>query len=255
MYLLPYRLVDDLFDIFRPEIGHAFADNVFDYAVALDSSVKSILVQRSARAVSRRVFYLARGVVLNFAPFAEALSRPFGHVVGRMVSHQQFVGRGLYILGEGRPRFFEYGFAPFTVTIILLLGGVLRPQVVLLATDAGYRYGVDAMMDVVRALLLRILLLQSPHLAEFGGRRAFYGIYAVENRLQVEAGIAAYDAYVDSLTVGEAVGRFGHRETLVFPDPIVQLHPEFVTSLDGVVLILFGCGALGVARGSLDLPA
>ena len=87
-----------------------------------------------------------------------------------MVCHEQFVGHGLDILGKGRPGFFEAGFGTFAVVVLLLFGGILRPAVILLAADAGDRDGIDAMVHMIHALLLGVLLLQPPHLAEGRGR-------------------------------------------------------------------------------------
>lgn len=104
------------------------------------------------------------GTQLDPAANPQLFACLFGHVVGRMVGHKQFVGHRLDILGEGRPRFLEAGFVGFTVIESLLVGGVLRPTVVLPAADAGDRDGVDAVVDVIHALLAGVFLLQAPHL-------------------------------------------------------------------------------------------
>ncbi len=77
-------------------------------------------------------------------------------------------------------------------------------------------------------------LLQSPHLAERGGRGTFDRIDSVKNRLQIEPCIFADDADVDSLPIAESFGNLGHGEAFVFPAPVVELHLQIVTALNGL---------------------
>ena len=170
-----------------------------------------------------------------------------------MVGNEQFVGRRLDIFGKGRPGFLEAGFAAFAVAVSLLVGDILRPAVVLPAADTGDRDGVDAVVDVVRALLAGILLLQSPHLAERGGRGTLDRIDSVKNRLQIEPCIFADDADVDSLPIAESFGNLGHGEAFVFPAPVVELHLQIVAALNGVVLFGFNRCAFAPANLGFNL--
>ena len=210
-------------------------------------------MQPAAGRVAPLIDWFPFGIQLHFAAYPQPLAGLFGHVVGRVVCHEQFVGHRLDILGKGRPRLFEAGFAAFTITESLLVGGILRPAVVLPAADAGNRDSVDTVVDMIRALLAGILLLQSPHLAECGRRGAFDRVDPIEDSLQIETRIFADDADVDSLPVAESFGNFGHGEAFVFSAPVVELHLQVVTTLDGTVLFGFGRGPFASADLGLDL--
>ena len=116
----------------------------------------------------------------------------------------------------------------------------MRPAVVLPAADTGDRDGVDAVVDVVRALLAGILLLQSPHLAERGGRGTLDRIDSVKNRLQIEPCIFADDADVDSLPIAESFGHLRHGKGLALPAPVIEMYPPVVPVLNGEILRRFG---------------
>ena len=122
----------------------------------------------------------------------------------------------------------------------LFLGGVTGPLFIGISVDAGYGYGVDAVVDMVSPLFLGILLLESPCLAEIVRGGALDGVCPVEYALEVETCIFAYDAYVHSLPVSEAVGNLRYGETVVFALQVVQLHSKVVTSCRGFVPLLFG---------------
>ena len=68
------------------------------------------------------------GIQLDPAANPQLLACLFGHVVGRMVGHKQFVGHRLDILGKGRPRLLEAGFAAFSVIESVLVGGAPSPR-------------------------------------------------------------------------------------------------------------------------------
>ena len=146
---LPYRLVDDLVDILFAEVGQRLAYDIFYLVVALYRTVERILVQRGACAVARDDDRPAVVAGYYAAAFAQPLFRGFRHVVRRRVRYEQLVGYGPDILGKGRPRLVERGFYILAAAVVLLLGCILRPAVVLVTADAGYRYGVDAVVGVV----------------------------------------------------------------------------------------------------------
>lgn len=140
-----------------------------------------------------------------------------------MVRDQQFVGHRLDILRKGRPRFLDVGSVALSELVALGLFGVTLPCEVLPVSDAGDRDGVDAVVYVVDACLFLVLRLQPPYLAEIGSRCTLDRIDAVKDRLQVESGVAADDADVDTLAVAESFRHLGHCEPVVLPAPVILL--------------------------------
>ena len=81
----------------------------------------------------------------------------------------------------------------------------LCPLCICATAYAGDSYSVDAVMNVVYSLLLCILLLQPPHLAEIGGSCTLDRVDSVEDCFEIHLGISADNAYVDTLTIAEAL--------------------------------------------------
>ena len=74
--------------------------------------------------------------------------------------HQEQLLYGQYVFGKGWPRLLEMGLAGRTMpTRHLFVVVVLRHLIVFGLTDAGYGYGIDAMVAMVQSRFLFVLAL------------------------------------------------------------------------------------------------
>ena len=162
-----------------------------------------------------------------------------GHIVLGVMRNQEFILNMFHIGNKRGPGFLKLRLLTFSLTIVILIMIELSQFIILRLVNAGNGDGINAVVDMVDALLGCIFLLNSPHLPEIGCGNTLDNIDLLENRLEEHARIAGYDTDIRALTARKALGHFRHCEPLIFSSPVIAFKRQQVPATDDAIFFFF----------------
>ena len=154
----------------------------------------------------------------------------FGNVVRGIMYNKRIICQRFDVFGECRPWFREHWFQGSLAFIFFVLLVVTSDRVVVTRLDARNHNRINAMMDMIVSRFFLIFILYAPHLPEFCRCRTLYNSYItllpvirlVEQALEIQSCILAYQPDTRSLSPAKSFRHFGHLETSVFLLPVVK---------------------------------